>query len=127
MNRLPEKLISETTNDCNMRCRGCYHDIGEARGHENMRLDQFAQIVEKIQAYEPDFKPLITPFRHGEPTINPHFERIVEHLIDREYAFCFSTNGKVYDDTITRTLESGNRVLFSLDGFAQDAQEYWRL
>ena len=124
--RLPEKVIIETTNDCNMRCRGCYHDIGEARGHENMSLPQFAGIVEKIQAFEPHFKPLITPFRHGEPTINPRFLGIVGFLIDRDYPFCFSTNGKVYDDTITRTLASGNRVLFSLDGFAQEVQEYWR-
>lgn len=84
--RFPQILHLELTSSCNLNCEHCYKDANKRKKY--ISLDEL-----KRKIYLPFMnKTQVIHFTGGEPTINPHFEEIV-NCFSQAYTLQLTTNG----------------------------------
>ena len=89
---LPETLYVETTNRCNLSCRGCIQHRGSWETPRDMTLAEFGAIL--------DGAPGVRRFvLHGigEPLLNPALPAMIRRVKARGAEATFNTNGTLLD------------------------------
>ena len=119
----------DLTNRCNLRCPICFANSGvTGRVYE----PTYEQVVPMLQQLR-DMKPVpatAIQFSGGEPTLHPHFHRIVSTA--REMGFSniqIATNGITHANLefAKRSVEAGLHTLYlQFDGVGQEAHEATR-
>ncbi|MBW2479623.1 MAG: SPASM domain-containing protein [Deltaproteobacteria bacterium] len=86
--RLPKILYIETTNRCNLRCKGCILYRGSWEPDRDMSLADFIRITDQL----PDLQQA---YLHGigEPLLNRELPDIIRHLKSRSVYALFNSNG----------------------------------
>ena len=97
--KLPKILYIETTNRCNLRCRGCILYRGSWEPDRDMSLAEFIRITDQL----PDLEQV---YLHGigEPLLNKALPDIIRHLKDRNVYALFNSNGILLNDQRQREL-----------------------
>ncbi len=93
--RLPSPflIVWNFTNSCNLRCKHCYQQASGPLADElslNEKLDLVDQLDEAGVA--------AVALSGGEPTIHPHFKRIVQELSSRGIFTSVATNGWTFSN-----------------------------
>ena len=106
----PPFLFLALTNDCNLRCRGCW--IESSAGRERLSLDQVDRIIASGKRRKSYFYTLLG----GEPMIYPSLWEVIEG--HPECYFQIITNGMFLNEAnVERIRRAGNvTVLVSVDG-----------
>jgi radical SAM protein with 4Fe4S-binding SPASM domain len=91
--RLPTILYLESTNRCNLRCRGCILYRGSWEPDRDLSLKEVCMITDQL----PEMEQL---FLHGigEPLLNRELFEIIGHLKGRDVCVRFNSNGILLDD-----------------------------
>ena len=86
--RLPKVLYIETTNRCNLRCKGCILYRGSWESDRDISLAELKKITDQI----PDLEQV---YLHGigEPLLNRELPEIIRHLKGRQVYVLFNSNG----------------------------------
>ena len=106
----PPFLFLALTNDCNLRCLGCW--IENSGGRERLSLDEVHRIIASGKLRKSYFYTLLG----GEPMIYPHLWDVIER--HPECYFQIITNGMFFDEAnVERIRRDGNVTpLVSVDG-----------
>ena len=106
----PPFLFLALTNDCNLRCRGCW--IENSGGRERLSLDDVDGIIASGKRRKSYFYTLLG----GEPMIYPHLWDVIQ--AHPECYFQIITNGMFFDEAnLERIRRAGNVTpLVSVDG-----------
>ena len=90
---LPQNLYLETTNRCNLRCKGCIQYRGNWEPERDMSLQDLIMITDQ-------FPKLERVWLHGigEPLLNQSLPEMIRHLKNRHIYVLFNTNGLLLDD-----------------------------
>ncbi|HWQ18618.1 MAG TPA: radical SAM protein, partial [Methanotrichaceae archaeon] len=93
--RLPSPflIVWNFTNRCNLTCPHCYQKADNSLPGE-LSLDEKLDLVDQLDRAG----VAAVALSGGEPTIHPHFNRIVEELSDRDIYASAATNGWVFSD-----------------------------
>lgn len=110
--QLPKVLYIETTNRCNLRCKGCILYRGSWEPDRDLSLAELIRITDQL----PDLEQV---YLHGigEPLLNKALPDIIRHLKDRNVYTLFNSNGVLLDDQRQRALVSAglDELRISLD------------
>lgn len=110
--KLPKVLYIETTNRCNLRCKGCILYRGSWEPDRDMSLAEFIWITGQL----PDLQKA---YLHGigEPLLNKELPDIIRHLKSRSAYALFNSNGLLLDDQRQQELVSAglDELRISLD------------
>lgn len=88
-----KKIYIEITNICNLNCSFCSKN---SRKKENMTLEEFKQILEKIKHRTESIYLHVT----GEPLLHPNFEEILSIIDKYNMRLNITTNGTLLKDKI---------------------------
>lgn len=123
---IPKQVIVETTEKCNLKCKGCYRDYSKHPFGGHMPDELFLSIIEQVAAM--GHKPLILPFSHGEPTLHPRFVWHCKTISDAGLPFSISTNGTGDIAHLREAAERPGceRICYSLDGFYRETRRMFR-
>jgi len=120
--RLPTILYLESTNRCNLRCRGCILYRGSWEPERDLSLKDVCMIADQL----PDLEEI---FLHGigEPLLNRALFEIIGYLKGRDVCVRFNSNGILLDDQRQQGLiRTGlDELRISLD--AASAQGYRKI
>jgi len=86
--QLPKILYLETTNRCNLRCKGCILYRGNWEPERDISLAELIRITDQV----PDLEQV---YLHGigEPLLNKELPDIIRHLKRRNVYFLFNCTG----------------------------------
>mgnify|MGYP001814709793 CR=1 FL=1 len=86
--QLPKILYIETTNRCNLRCKGCILFRGSWEPERDISLAELIRITDQV----PDLEQV---YLHGigEPLLNKELPEIIRHLKRRKVYVLFNSNG----------------------------------
>ena len=91
--RLPKVLYIETTNRCNLRCKGCILYRGNWEPDRDMSLQDLVMITDQLPELE-----RATLHGVGEPLLNKALCRMITHLKKRNVFVLFNSNGILLDE-----------------------------
>ena len=89
---LPKHLYLETTNRCNLRCRGCILFDRPPEPPRDISLQDFFMITDQCENLE-----RITLHGVGEPLLNQDLPAMIRHLKNRRVYTLFNSNGILLD------------------------------
>ena len=90
---LPKNLYLETTNRCNLRCKGCILYKGNWEPDRDISFDELTMITDQL----PDLEQIIL-HGVGEPLLNPDLPQMIRHLKNRNVYTLFNSNGILLDE-----------------------------
>jgi len=90
--KLPKVLYIETTNRCNLRCRGCILYRGNWEPDRDISLEEAVGITDQLPDLEQAYLHGI-----GEPLLNKDLPAIIRHLKQRQVNVLFNSNGILLD------------------------------
>ena len=85
---LPKTLYIETTNRCNLRCKGCILYRGSWEPERDISLAELIRITDQLPELEQVYLHGI-----GEPLLNNELADIIRHLKRRKVYVLFNSNG----------------------------------
>lgn len=105
-------LYLETTNRCNLRCRGCILYDGKREPERDITFQDFLMITHQLENLE-----RATLHGVGEPLLNAELPAMIRHLNARNVYTLFNSNGILLDQKRRQDLlESGlDELRISLD------------
>jgi radical SAM protein with 4Fe4S-binding SPASM domain len=91
--KLPKVLYIETTNRCNLRCKGCILYRGNWEPERDISLAELIRITDQL----PDLEQV---YLHGigEPLLNKELPEMIRHLKKRYVYVLFNSNGILLND-----------------------------
>ena len=110
--RLPKTLYLESTNRCNLRCRGCILYRGNWEPDRDISLDELKMITDQLPELEQVYLHGI-----GEPLLNKELPEIIRHLKSRKIYVLFNSNGILLNNRRQQEIiDAGlNELRISLD------------
>lgn len=96
---LPRTVYVETTNRCNLRCRGCIQYHGGWEPPRDLSLVEFEEIVEQASGAERFLLHGI-----GEPLLNPQLPAMIRRVKARGASAAINSNGTLLDRRMAETL-----------------------
>jgi radical SAM protein with 4Fe4S-binding SPASM domain len=109
---LPKTLYVETTNRCNLRCKGCILYHGNPEPERDISLAELIRITDQL----PDLERI---YLHGigEPLLNKELPAMIDHLKSRQVYVLFNSNGILLDKDIQQDLVTAglDELRISLD------------
>ena len=110
--KLPKVLYIETTNRCNLRCKGCILYRGSWEPDRDLSLAELIRITDQL----PDLEQI---YLHGigEPLLNKELPDMIRHLKSRNVYALFNSNGILLNDQRQQALVSAglDELRISLD------------
>ena len=89
---LPKNLYLETTNRCNLRCKGCILYNGNWEPDRDISFDELTMITDQL----PDLEQIML-HGVGEPLLNLALPQMIRHLKNRNVYTLFNSNGILLD------------------------------
>ena len=110
--QVPPILMLSITNDCNLRCPGCYNQSFHSSGPKELRDEKLWQITEEARELGISFFVIAG----GEPLMRPAIMNIMRAF--PEIIFLLFTNGTLIDARVIAYLSIQHNVipLISLEG-----------
>ena len=90
---LPKALYIETTNRCNLRCKGCILYRGNWEPDRDMSLRDLVTITDQLPELQ-----RVTLHGVGEPLLNEALFEMIAHLKRRNVYVLFNSNGILLDE-----------------------------
>jgi radical SAM protein with 4Fe4S-binding SPASM domain len=120
----PFLIVWNFTNMCNLRCLHCYQRADKPTPDE-LTLEEKLNVVDQLDRAG----VAMIALSGGEPTIHPHFYRIVKEIADRGIYAAVATNGWVFADIekLKKAVDLGLRyVEVSVDSADPKKHDYFR-
>jgi mycofactocin radical SAM maturase len=118
--RAPVNVTWEITLRCNLACRHCLSDAGQAMADE-LDGEQCRHLIDMLSA----MKVFQVNIGGGEPFIRDDFLDLLDHAHQRQIVTCVSTNGLLVDTALARKLARMKMLYLqiSLDGATQEVND----
>lgn len=122
--RLPDSIMIESTNFCNLNCKLCTHkDMKRKQGR--LTLSKYKKIVKNL-GYKP--KTIVLQ-QIGEPFMNKELLKLAEYTCKQGIKPSVFTNGTLlHHFDADKILKSGiNKMVIALDGLDQETVGFYRV
>ena len=125
--RIPDEIIIEPTNSCNLRCPVCPTHFAMKRNRGFMDYDLFKSIIDEFK--DKDKKPKISMNFSGEPLLNKDIGKFTRYANENGHKTFISTNATIMPyEMIKDLIESGlTSIHLCIDGISKESQEAYRV
>ena len=123
---LPQALMIEPTDVCNLKCTFCYtQNVELKRMTHTLSLEKYKDIIQDVRRY----CMYINFWFAGEPLINKDIYKFVDHANRNNILSCISSNGMLLTPQASHNLiEAGlDRIIISFDGANKETYEKIRV
>jgi MoaA/NifB/PqqE/SkfB family radical SAM enzyme len=111
----------ETNHNCNLRCRYCY----AGSGSEASAVADYATLLDRVAQARDLGAESIVVIGGGEPTIHPHFRRLIDAIHGMGMVPVVFSNCLVMDADLAAFLRDRDAsVMTKLDSLRPDRQDY---
>ncbi len=118
MIRIPKFLILESTNFCNLKCKGCGATQADfPKGF--MDLDFYKSMVDSASRDGLQDKTIIMAWANGEPMLHPKLLEMLRYTTEKGFKTYVTTNGMFWNEEMFRWMLQEPlyyQHIFSLDG-----------
>ncbi len=125
--KIPNMIIIETTNICNLRCPVCPTTIDMTRSRGFMDFNLFKNIIDDFNEFEK--KPEIAMNFSGEPTLHKNIYQFVEYASSKGHRTYISTNVTAMNkNNSVKLIKSGlSDIHLCIDGFSNKSHDTYRI
>lgn len=124
---IPDEIIIEPTNSCNLRCPVCPTHFAMKRKKGFLEFDLFKSIIDEFKDIKK--KPRISMNFSGEPLLNKDIPLFVEYASKNGHQTMISTNCTIMPkEMVERLVKAGlSDIHLAIDGFSKKSQEAYRV
>lgn len=124
--RMPDEIIIEPTNNCNLRCPICPTHFAMKRKRGFIDFPLFKSIIDEFKNIKK--KPRISFDFAGEPLLNREIDKLVAYANKRGHGTYISTNATMLTKDLSRKLiQAGlSSVRLCLEGINKKSHEAYR-
>lgn len=114
---VPQRLVLELTNSCNLSCIMCGRHTKEFQKtfFDLKWFEKLSPILDRVTE--------VTLFGWGEPTVHPKLRQILEYLDRFPVKKYFLTNGMLLDRFYDQIIDTVDVLAVSLDGASQEIND----
>lgn len=94
---MPEIIVVEATNKCNLNCLHCMKNINGMEGGDVVDIDLY--LLDKVLTQAEAFRTRIVSLTGGEPTLHSDWEGLIAVLEKHDVDYTFTTNGINFSET----------------------------
>ncbi len=119
--KYPDKIFWEITNQCNLKCKNCYNSNYINLQTHSVSKDRIFKFIDNLPS------KIIIGFGGGEPLLVPYFFELLQNLANKNIECHFTTNGLLLNESIAKKLKDSKiaKVTVSIDGLKNN-HEYLR-
>jgi radical SAM protein with 4Fe4S-binding SPASM domain len=119
----PFLVVWDFTHRCNLRCKHCYSNSGEA-GEEELTTEQALRVIDQLA----DAHVTALAFSGGEPLARKDFFQVARHAADRGLYVSLASNGTLLTKENVQKLKEAkvNYVDISIDGATAKTHDEFR-
>jgi len=114
---MPEIIVVEATNRCNLNCRHCYKNINDMGGGT---ADIDLHLLDRVLGETERYNTRIVMVTGGEPTLHSDWEGLVAVLEKHDVDYVFTSNGTTFREAhkvlVRGATDRFKGIMFSLDG-----------
>ncbi|MBI4878624.1 MAG: radical SAM protein [Planctomycetes bacterium] len=114
---LPERVVVEPTNACNLSCTYCGNK-DMVRPHTYLRMDLFERLLDEMVELG---IPRCTLHTIGEPLLHPRIAEMIRMAKDRNRVVTMSTNGTLLREQLARDIVHAGPDMLHVSADAADA------
>ncbi|HBT87878.1 radical SAM protein [Desulfobacter sp.] len=120
---LPETILLETTNHCNLKCKMCPQGHNMVKNKGFMSMELFKKAIDEIKSIK-GYHPQIGLHATGEPLLHKNFSQMVRYVNDAGFYTMIHTNGCLLNEALARDLVVAgiSEITFSFEG--EDPEKY---
>jgi MoaA/NifB/PqqE/SkfB family radical SAM enzyme len=115
---MPEIIVVEATNKCNLNCVHCMKKINTMGNAEITEIDLY--LLDKVLRQAEAFKTRIVSLTGGEPTLHSDWEGLIGVLEKHDVDYTFTTNGINFEEASKILIQNSSPrfkgVTFSIEG-----------
>jgi len=125
--KIPDEIIIEPTNVCNLKCPVCPTTFGMKRKRGFLKFEVFKNIIDDLKPYKK--KPQISMNFAGEPMLNKDIYSFVKYANKNSHGTFISTNVTAINEKNSKELiESGlDSINLCVDGFSNKSHDTYRI
>ena len=125
--KIPDEIIIEPTNICNLKCPVCPTTYGMERKLGFMKFDLFKSIIDDLKIYKK--KPLISMNFAGEPMLNKEIYKFIEYANINKFKTFISTNVTAINSINSEKLINAglSAIHLCIDGFSNKSHDTYRI
>ena len=125
--KIPQEIIIEPTNVCNLKCPVCPTTFGMKRKTGFLKFETFKSIIDDIKPYKK--KPQISMNFAGEPMLNKEIYSFVKYANQNSHSTFISTNVTAINEQNSKDLiQSGlDSINLCIDGFSNKSHDTYRI
>lgn len=124
--KLPNQIVIELTNACNLRCPVCPTHFAMKRARGFMDLGLYKSIIDEFKNKK--IKPEIVMTFAGEPLLHPEVDKFTKYATENEHKTLISTNAtRLSKDLSERLIRAGlSGIHLCLEGITKESHEAYR-
>ncbi|MDQ7824804.1 MAG: radical SAM protein [Candidatus Eremiobacteraeota bacterium] len=115
---MPEIIVIEATNKCNLDCVHCMKKINTMGGADIVDID--LHLLDKILTQAEPFRTRIVSLTGGEPTLHSDWEGLIAVLEKHDVDYVFTTNGINFEEAHKVLVKNASKkfkgITFSIEG-----------
>jgi len=125
--KIPNEILIETTNACNLRCPVCPTHFAMKREKGFMKFELFQSIIDEFKNLE--VKPRIMMIFAGEPTLNREVAKFISYASDNGHKTFISTNAVLLNKELSKNLINAglDSIHLCIDGANKKSHEAYRI
>lgn len=125
--KIPDEIIIEPTNVCNLKCPVCPTTYGMNRKLGFMEFGLYKSIIDDLKKFKK--KPLISMNFAGEPMLNKDIYKFVDYANENSHQTFISTNVTAINEKNSRELISAGlgAIHLCVDGFSNESHDTYRI
>ena len=118
---VPENLIVELTNVCNLRCPVCPTIFGMTRARGFMKFEVFRDLLDNLHKH--GLRPRLRFTLAGEPMLHKEIADFIDYAHRLQFRTDISTNATIY----RKFNKQPSKMTVCLDGSTKEAHESYRV
>ena len=123
--RTPRSIDIDITNQCNLRCRYCYHFSGAGDVNQDLPKEEWFRFFEELNRCA----VMTVTLAGGEPFVRKDLKDLIESIVANRMRFNILSNGTLITDDMADFLFSTGRcdgVQVSIDGSKPEPHDAFR-
>jgi len=125
---MPEIIVVDVTNRCNLNCKHCLKNINDMGGSGTADID--LHLLDRVLTEAEVLKTRIVSMTGGEPTLHNDWEGLIAVMEKHDVDYTFVTNGINFKEAckvlIRGATQSFRGVSFSIDGATAETNDSMR-
>ncbi|MDQ7824803.1 MAG: radical SAM protein [Candidatus Eremiobacteraeota bacterium] len=122
---MPEIIVVEATNRCNLNCRHCNKNINDMGGTGPVDID--LRLLDHILEQTEPYKTRIVAITGGEPTLHSDWEGLIAVMERHDIDYTITSNGQNFKEAYKLIVQGASQrfrgFAFSIDGATAETND----